>query len=516
MKTKRIIGAFLMIALVFAMVGSLSAQTKLRVELWDRSEPGHVAGKNVIADWIKKEVKAKLNMDVEFVIVPRWQEDKLNVLMAGGQAPDVCILYSEAIVTNYVKSKGLTDLGPLLDQYGKELKAYLGPTVLQYGVWEGKQYAIPAKRTMSAAFAAWVREDWLKKLGMKTPTNMDEFYQMLKAFKEKDPGNVGKDKVIPFALALDPGNIDWTSHMIMASFIKPMNEEDRTALAGPGRWVTPGYKDYMRFMNKLYNEGLISQNFVLDKDGQQYNRDLVQGVVGSLIHNYDYPIRPNPGINTELAKNFPGARFVPFDCFVNSEGKNAKWMYNPNGLFIFVPRYSKNAVGAIKYLNWMVDPANLKIIQNGFKGTHYLDEKNGIPVNFVKQGDLPDYQKYNTNDLAITTNGKEFGSDEANMEAQSQSYPGYEDLFKKALTIAMKDATPTPRLDVIIASEAKYSQTLNQKGSEIFVKSITCKPAEFDATYDSLVKEYMAMGGQAVVDERRAAYKAMVAKRGGK
>jgi len=42
------------------------------------------------------------------------------------------------------------------------------------------------------------------------------------------------------------------------------------------------------------------------------------------------------------------------------------------------------------------------------------------------------------------------------------------------------------------------------------VKSVTGKPADFNKTYDALVKEYMAAGGSKIEEEKKAAYKAMM------
>ena len=43
-----------------------------------------------------------------------------------------------------------------------------------------------------------VNKDWLNKLGLKKPTTVDELYDVLVAFRDKDPnGNVKKDE-IPF------------------------------------------------------------------------------------------------------------------------------------------------------------------------------------------------------------------------------------------------------------------------------------------------------------------------------
>jgi putative aldouronate transport system substrate-binding protein len=40
------------------------------------------------------------------------------------------------------------------------------------------------------------------------------------------------------------------------------------------------------------------------------------------------------------------------------------------------------------------------------------------------------------------------------------------------------------------------------------VKVVTAKPSDFDKVYDKEVQDYMKIGGQAVMDEKRAAYRA--------
>src|SRR5690606_24850929 len=121
----------------------------LKVELFDRNNTP--AGEppiteNFLANYIKESVANELNIDVEFVTVPRAEEvDKLNVLMASNTAPDIIFTYNKPTVENYVRSGGLTDLGPLIDEYGPNLKEVLAPS-LPYGIFEGKQYAIPALR----------------------------------------------------------------------------------------------------------------------------------------------------------------------------------------------------------------------------------------------------------------------------------------------------------------------------------------------------------------------------------
>jgi putative aldouronate transport system substrate-binding protein len=497
------------LVLIAAVVWSGFALT-LTVEVFDRTLPGFVADNNFQTKYIQSQVKQKLGFDVQFVTIPRGQEvDKLNVLMAAGQAPDISFTYNESVIMNYVKSGGLIELGPILQKYGQDLLKYMGPDQMTFGQWGGKQWAVPAKRVHVPAFAAFIRKDWLDKLKLPIPKTFKEYYAALQAFKAKDPGNTG-GKVMPFSIqGVDPNNIDWTVHMLVRSFVTKETDEQKMVLAGEGRWVEPGYKEGIRMLNKMFNEGLINPDFVLDKDGKQYEKDVIQGRIGSFIHNFDQPYRQSPGWQAELAKAIPGANLVPFDPFTNFEGKHAKMKYNPVGLLIVVPTFSKNAEAAVKYLNWMADADVIKMLENGQLGVQYTDEKNGIPMGRIPFDKLPDDKKFQWVDFSIIVNGYEYFDNDKNMAAAAQSYPGFEDLYIQAYKIGMRDAGFPPHWEVVIEASAKYGQILNQKGAEIFTKSVTCKPAEFDGIYDSLVKEYLAMGGQAVIDEKAAAYRAM-------
>lgn len=476
---------------------------ELTVAVFDRAAPGYKADDNFQTKWIQENFGKPNNINVKFVPILRQQEvEKLNVLMAANQAPDISFTYNDGIIYNYVKSGGLTDLGDLLKD-APNLTKYLGETLLSYGKFDGKQLAIPAKRVIEGCFSGYIRKDWLDAVGMQIPTTTEEWYNVMKAFKEKDPGKLG-DKNYPFSTFVDPNNINWTTSTLLESFKKEVSEEDR--MTKPN-WVIPGYKEGMRFLNKLYNEGILNPQFVLDKDGKPFEKDVSQGRVGFLIHNYDYPLRTTPGLLTELKKQVPGAEMVPCDPFKNEAGKTPKMKYNPNGLYIIVPKSSEHAAEAIKYLDWQSNLDVIKYLQNGVKGEQYTDEVNGIPTNFKTNDQLPDDKKANYIDLCLLVNGKEFGDSAKNIEAASLGYPGFEDLFKQAYDISLKDAGYMPHFDTVIESQAKYQKTLADKESEIFVKSITCKPDQFDKTYDSLVNDYMKSGGQEIVDEKLAILK---------
>ncbi len=490
--------------------GATGAKVTLTVEVYDRGKPGQPAmDNNYWTKWINSNFGAKNNCTVQFIPVPRSQEtDKLNVLMAANQAPDICFTYDPGTVYTYYSQGGLTQLDSLMTKYGSTLSKYLGKDLLKYGTFSNKLYAVPAKRTILLSGGTFIRKDWLDKLGLPLPTNRDEFYQDLVAFRDKNPGNVSG--VVPMAYALGSNsNIFMTN--LPDSFYKDMGEETLAkymTTAGGCSWTMPGYKDYMQFMNKLYNEKLISPDFAIDKTGKQAEADLSNGKGGVVCTNWDYVYRSTPGIETNLEKSVPGASLVPVSCFRNDQGKYPTALNSPNGFYIIVPKSSKNAELAVKYLNWMSDTKVTTFLQNGEEGVDYK-MVDGIPQPTTPStltGDKMMTSVQNV-DYDITSNGPELGSDEKNLKATAIGYPGFASQIEESAKINSKDGVAPYYSALPNTANAKYASTLSDKSLEMQAKLITCKPDQFSSLYDSLVKDYMAAGGQAIVDENVKNYK---------
>lgn len=471
----------------------------LKVEVFDRGIQGNApVDNNYMTKWINEKFGKPNNINVTFVPVSRAEEStKLNVLMAANEAPDICFTYGQDVANNYINQGGLTELGSYIQKYGKNLKSYLGDSVLAYGKISGKQYLIPAKRIFTGITASHVRQDWLDKLGLKAPTTTDEFYNVLKQFKEKDPGNQGANN-IPFGMSMVQMNRG--DFNLLYSFRKKMSDED---LATIPLWSQAGIKDGYKFLNKLYNEGLVSKDFALDKDGKKLNADISNGKVGFYIANVGASYQANPGIVPSLVKNIPTAKVVPCDPFTNSEGKHPKFTNAPLGMYIMVPKFSQRAAEAVKYLNWMSDSKVLLTLQNGIEGTQY-EMKDGIPT--PKTGT---YEKVYNADYALVANGRELGSVDKTMKADAAACVGYEDMYVKSAQLSLVDPVIPAWFDQPNNSNIKYSATLSSKSDDMVVKLITAKPSDFDKLYDQLVDDYMKNGGTEVMNEAKKIYEAM-------
>ncbi|WP_241242833.1 extracellular solute-binding protein [Paenibacillus whitsoniae] len=476
--------------------------TTLTVEIFDRGIQGQPdLNNNTWTRYINDNFGKQNNAIVKFVPVPRSQEiDKLNVLMAANEAPDISFTYDSATVSRYAKINGIMQLDDLLAKNGRELTNYLGKTVLSYGVFEGKQMAIPAKRTSLAWIGTFIRKDWLDKLGLPLPKNRDELYNALVAFRDKNPGGV--NGVIPWGLAATGMNYGYGN--LAESFWGKQSDEEFVTTPN---WLKPGNKDALKFLNKLYNEKLISPDFALDKTAKQADADLTNGKVGFFSANWDYPLRQN--ISEPLKANVPTANFVPIDTFLNDEGKYKKIAYNENGVNVIIPKSSKNAELAIKYLNWMSDPKVLFFLQYGQEGVNHK-MVDGLPQVINQTGDNMQTSYLNL-DYTLVVNGVELGDQQKNIKALAASAPGYEAVAEQSYKINTTDTYTGFFFDTPNESNIKLGKTLGDMNKQMTDKLIVCKPAEFDSLYDKLVAEYMAAGGKAVMDENVKIYRAMQA-----
>ncbi|MCI3922926.1 extracellular solute-binding protein [Paenibacillus sp. TRM 82003] len=481
----------------------------LKVEVFDRgnSPEGFTVTKNLMTEYVQKNFGDPNNIDVEFVAVPRSEEiNQLNVLMAAGTAPDLIFTYNSGAMYNWAKQGGLTDLTKVLDEHGPDLKAYLGDA-LNYGVFDGVQYAVVARRVNLEKYTSVIRQDWLDAVGLPVPKTTEETYNALKKFKEL---KLGGDRTIPLSFALTPDSYE----PVLWSFIKEQSDEARylkSVTIGSREYpiLADGHKDGMRFLNKLYNEGLIDPDFALDKDKKQKVENFVKGYTGLMMSDVtQYYFGGEESQVSVLEKNVPGASVTPLLPWTDFEGKTRQPSYTPSGMLMGVPSFSERSVEAIKYLNWMAQDEVIQYMAFGEEGVHH-DIVDGFPV---RNGSDEDAKLlYNTGDMLIITNGIDFGSPERNLEYNGLII----DEKHRADAIANRamssqDAVQQPiRFDKPLDSEAKHSVVMLEKYEELLVKSVMTKPDQFDAVYDAALKDFMDTAGNEVIAERKAAYEAM-------
>lgn len=207
-----------------------------------------------------QEMEAKTNIKFQFRTASADDyTQKKQLAFAGMDLPDVfygaeLTLAEEA---DYGSQGLLVPLEDLIDQYAPNLKALMekDPTLrASITTPDGHIYALPAidQNRTSKTPIMWMNQPWIDQLGKKAPTTMEEFYELLKAFKEQDPGKVGE--VIPItANSPDDLRIGLLPNFGIVQE-NGLYEEDGTVKYA---WVQDEYKAYLKFMNRLYSEQLL-------------------------------------------------------------------------------------------------------------------------------------------------------------------------------------------------------------------------------------------------------------------
>lgn len=122
-----------------------------------------------------------IHLDHQFIPNNEYY-DKLKLAFASDEVPEVFDL-NGANLALYASQGAIYDLTDLLK--ASELYDKVDPAIWEAISINGRIYSIP--KEMPSAAVTYVRGDWLERLGMKAPTNYEEFLDMIRRFKEEIP-----------------------------------------------------------------------------------------------------------------------------------------------------------------------------------------------------------------------------------------------------------------------------------------------------------------------------------------
>jgi len=475
---------------------------KITVELFDRSNApeGSTITKNKWVDYINQEMN-KVGITVEFIPVPRWDEvTKMQAMMASGTAPDITLTYTYAHAESYFNQGGTWDLSEFVDgpDQALNMKKYLGENVLNIGRNpKGELYGIVAKRAVTAKSNLFIRKDWLDKLNRPIPKTTDELYTVIKEMVKNNPD--GRQDVI--------GAIVWNTWNMKLAFSKVADDPIKWAVVSGddafGDYYDPGNREYYRFLNKLYNEGLMHQEYYTMSE-DNFKSQITTGTAAF----FEYAVNGNVDVLRgsllkTLQENVPGADIISIPPLKNvNDGKQYSAGYALGGLINFCPKTAKaeTVEACMTYLDWLCTKAGGFALYHGFEGEHFNFDENGVPVVIDAEYNSKDKDWLRT-DVFLTGNQGYFETVDDFIACTAKEAPGYEqhviDNYNNALTgIVVNDSTYTS------PSTPDWITDIGLVKDEYTVQCVTCSPAEFDATYDKYMAELEKVGIKTIIEER--------------
>ena len=130
-----------------------------------------------------------------------------------------------------------------------------------------------------------INKAWLDAVGMDVPTTLDEFTEVLRAFKEKDPNGNGQADEIPYCFSEDmwcayaTNTMGWWGIGDGAGSDTTSSKSTRDGKV-TGSVNTDEYRQYLEYTHSLYAEGLMDQEG-FSQNTEVFSTKIKSGQVGT-------------------------------------------------------------------------------------------------------------------------------------------------------------------------------------------------------------------------------------------
>ncbi|MCL1988488.1 MAG: hypothetical protein FWG64_11055 [Firmicutes bacterium] len=495
----------------------------ISVALWDRSHdriPNF--NESYWAEWVQSQILEDHNIIVEWVPVPRWEEAEFqSTLLSAGSAPDIGYTFNMGMLTTFSQMGGMQDLAPLMRNYG-DLLPHLYTLLGNNIYWNldpltGELFSIAGRLIIDGRNNMFVREDWLDALDLEIPRTVDEFEEMLVAFRDNAELLLGDDaaNIIPYQVAAEIG---WTIDPILSANIPNDLSEREWFRYGFDirRFTVPGIQEGVRTINRWYHMGLLWDDFTVYDINQTMASDLIRlGYVGAFAGNWDFPFRAQDALITTMRENQgEQANFIAIPPLRNDAGVSVNRMPNPVDRFIFFPTTNNEPLASLLYLDWISRPEVIEFLAFGIEGVHRQTHADGA-IEVLGETDThswPDHQfipSLRNFDIAITINGISLGDPVLDARTLAFGYPGIAPEAIMYSRAAGLDFAYFPRNVVtrIRPTEEGMSVPLADQREIILAQLISqATPETFDSMWATLFQQYLNLGAQAIIDDRDAAW----------
>ena len=338
-----------------------------------------------------KELEEKLGIKIEWEIAPSGETiSKLNLLFADGNKNHVDLILIgvgerlDMVTEAQLGAQGL--LMPLNEYYDTISVGYKAAFEDLPGMKEfittpdGNIYSMPnvdGSLHIQYMMKAWINTGWLENLNLSMPTTTEEFYQVLKAFKEQDAnGNGDPNDEIPFSTIKSTLSADIDGFLMAPFQLTPegtrMYVDDGIVTYAP---VQDGYREGLRYLNKLWMEGLINpESFTQDLANQvNVNESGDVATIGCFLGM-------RPGFANNLASS---KKWEQYDVVPPLEGpdgqKIAAWdpycMYQTG--MCFIPTGANNPEAAFRLVDYLATTEGTLRSAFGIEGVHWRYAEEG-------------------------------------------------------------------------------------------------------------------------------------------
>ena len=280
------------------------------------------------------------NQDV-FEAMDEQYTDSVTMVIAQNDLPDVMIVEDLDELQYLVDNDMIADL---TDSYNncmsdtiKNIYGSYGRDILDVVTFGGKIMAIPETNISDGPNLIWLRKDWMDALGLSAPRTLSDVEEIIRQFKEKDPGHNGAGNTV--GLVCDTSlcggcgySSEYTLDIIFAAYgafpKQWMYDEDGNVVYGS---VQPEAKEALAHIHELYKEGILDQDFLM-RTSSNLIELIVDGQCGSFFGPWWAPNNPL----MQAVEQNKDAEWQPYLIATEKSGFTSYHTQNPSGKYIVV------------------------------------------------------------------------------------------------------------------------------------------------------------------------------------
>jgi putative aldouronate transport system substrate-binding protein len=323
--------------------------------------------------WILK-LEQLTNTDLNVSVV---EDSKYPLMFASNSIPDVVGSIGgpgSKSMAGSVESGVFMPLDDMLKKYAPNLMKAVSKAAWDSESYDGKIYAVPEFLSNPSRRATYIRTDLLEKAGLQPPKTVDEFLNVLRAFKK-----LGVET--PYQMR---ENFKYADVILGAFDVLPYKDQFElvNGQVVPKFFDVDNMEKALTVYKTMYDEGLISKEFATITS-TEYSNSINAGKPGIWSQNAS----GLPGFRTNIAQAVPGSKVDIIPSPKGPEGKGGYFYYAPVIRSFFINKNVKpdTAIDIIKFFDWMLTPEAETFFTFGIEGDTYTKDASGkIDYKFPK------------------------------------------------------------------------------------------------------------------------------------
>lgn len=478
---------------------------------------------NAYTRYIKSVINVQ-NVDA-FEANDSQYDTNVSMAISMGSLPDIMVVSSQDEVEQLVGAGLIEDLTEsynncISDRIRKMYESY-GDSLKDMVTYDGKIMALPETNITDGPNLVWLRKDWMDKLGLSEPHTIDDVVNIVKHFISEDPGNNGEDasgkpNTVGHAVDTDvTGECGYSSEFLLdiifacfGAYPKQwiMNDDGEIVYGS----VTDEAKEALSYINSLYNQGVIDNDFLL-RTSTNICELIENGLCGSFFGPWWAPNNP---LANAVSKN-PDADWQPYLIATDSDGTTSYHSQNPCYKYVVVRKGYEHPEIAAKMISVMFDKVRFDCTDSEeFKNYYQLnveptarplsinvDYNNALSICY-RNIDATISGRKNPDSLELLERSFYDACSEyiKNANKTSTQWAAYMSRIKACSLIAQDNIKVVDSLYFKTTDTMKsHWWRLKAKEKEAYLKIIS---GEEDISYfDTFVKEWNEQGGQIITSE---------------